>query len=604
MIDDLIRYYQRELAFLRDASGAFAAAHPKIAGRLRMTRDTIEDPHVERLIEAVALLNARLRHKIEDELPELSDALLEMLYPHLIQPLPSFFIAQLQPAPDLDKPVSVPRGTTLLTEPVGDVPCKYQLAADTTLLPIRIASATMAGPPLPGPDLFRGRAEGVLHIELAGTGPEIDFTRLGLDTLRLFVRSDSRKAQILMEQFGVDLIGVGVTSGLDDPHPVSLPAAAARIAGFGAEEVLLPQANAASASYAVLQEYFAYPQKHLFLDISGLAARTLRDTGNRLDLFFYFERVSPDLERLVDADDFALFAAPAINLFEMGAEPILLDQNHNEYRVVTDARREDALEVHSVTALVVHDSAGDRRPVPPLYTIDRQTGRPGHLFRTIARRSTFGPGGGDDVFLSVADLHGGLLADTGAVALPTVLAMNRELPSRLPYGGGHPELTPEAPVNGLAAVAALTKPTPTRRPPRRKRIAWKLIGQLSLNYLSFTGDGKGAAALRELLSLYDVADTSDSVRLRERLVGVTAQPDVARIRLGGHTAFASGTEMTLEIDDERLSGSGAYLLCEVLDRFLASTATVNSFVRLAARLRRETGVWKTWPARIGQTELV
>lgn len=604
MIDDLIRYYQRELAFLRDASGAFAASHPKIAGRLRMTRDTIEDPHVERLIEAVALLNARLRHKIEDELPELSDAMLEMLYPHLIQPLPSFFIAKLQPSPDLDKPMTVPRGTTLLTEPVGDMPCKYQLAADTHLLPIRIASAMMAGPPLPGPDLFRGRAEGVLHIELAGLSPEVDFTKLGLDMLRLFVRSDSRKAQILIEQFGVDLIGVGVASGLDDPHAVALPPTALRIAGFGAHESLLPQKNAASASYAVLQEYFAYPQKHLFVDVSGLAARTLRGSGNRLDLFFYFDRVSADLERLVDADDFELFAAPAINLFEMAAEPILLDQTASEYRVIPDARREDALEVHSVTDLVIHDSAGERRPAPPLYTIDRQTGRPGQLFRTVQRRSSFGLGGGDDLFLSVADLEGGLLSDTAAVALPTVLAMNRELPSRLPFGGGHPELAPEGPVNGLAGVSALTKPTPTRRPPRRKRIAWKLIGQLSLNYLSFTGDHRGAAALRELLSLYDVADTSDSGRLRERLVGVSSAPDVARIRLGGHTAFCSGTGVTLEIDDERLSGSGAYLLCEALHRFLASTATINSFVRLSARLRRETGLWKTWTPRVGQTELV
>jgi type VI secretion system protein ImpG len=604
VIDDLIAYYQRELAFLRDASGAFAAAHPKIAGRLGMTRDTIEDPHVERLIEAVALLNARLRHKLEDELPELSDAILEMLYPHLIQPLPSFFIARLQPSPDLDKPALVPRGTVLLTEAVEGVPCIYRLASDTTLLPIRIASALMAGPPLPAPDLFRGRAEGVLHIELAGTSPAVDFTKLGLDTVRLFIRADTRKAQILIEQFGANLIGIGVGSGLDDPHVVPLPPTALRIAGFHEDELLLPQKNAALASYAILQEYFAYPQKHMFLDVSGLAARTLRDSGGRLDLFFYFDRISPDLERLVDADDFDLFAAPALNLFEMAAEPILLDQTSADYRVVPDSRLEDALEVHSVTDLVVHDSAGDQRSVPPLYTLDAGTGRPGQVFRTTSRRSSFGPGGGDDVFLSVADLDGALLADTAAVALPTVLGMNRELPSRLPYGGGRPELTPEAPVNGLAGVAALTKPTPTRRPSRRKRVSWSLIGQLSLNYLSLTGDHRGAAALRELLALYDVAETSGSGRLRERLVGVSSAPDVARIRLGGHTAFASGTAVTLELDDERLSGSGAYLLCEALHGFLGSTATINSFVRLSAQLRREAGLWKTWPARSGKTQLV
>jgi type VI secretion system protein ImpG len=604
MIEDLIRYYQRELAFLRDASGAFSAAHPKIAGRLGMTRETIEDPHVERLIEGVALINARLRHKLDDEFPELSDTLLEMLYPHLIQPLPSFFVARLQPSPHLDKAVVVPRGTLLLTEEVDGVQLKFQLAADTTLLPVRIASAMMAGPPLPAPDLFRGRTDGVLHIEIATTSPETDFTKIGLDSLRLYLRADSRKAQILVEQLGVDLIGVGVACGADDPHAVPLPPTAVRIGGFDSEQALLPQKNAASATYAVLQEYFAYPEKHLFVEISGLAARTLRGTGDRLDLFFYFDRISSDLERLVDADDFELFAAPAINLFAMAAEPILLDQTALENRIVPDARREDALEVHSLTELTIHDSAGTRHAVPPLYTIDRATVRPGQLFRSVARRSSFGPGGGDDLFLAIADPEGSVIGDTGAVALPSIFAMNRELPSRLPYGGGHPALSLETPVNGLEAVAALTKPTPTRRPPRRKRIAWKLISQLSLNYLSLTGDRRGAAALRELLSLYDVADSADSIRLRERLVGIESKRDVARIRFSRHTAFCSGTAVTLELDDERLSGSGSYLLCEALHHFLASAATINTFVRLSARLRREDGLWKTWRPKFGDNELV
>src|SRR5215468_8636976 len=100
MIDDLIQYYQRELAFLRDSAGAFADAHPKIASRLGLTREAVEDPHIGRLIEAVAFMNARLRHKIDDEFPELSDTLLLTLYPHLIQPVPSFFVARLEPSPD------------------------------------------------------------------------------------------------------------------------------------------------------------------------------------------------------------------------------------------------------------------------------------------------------------------------------------------------------------------------------------------------------------------------------------------------------------------------------------------------------------------------
>ena len=143
MIDDLIQYYQRELSFLRDSAGSFAEAHPKIASRLRLTREAVEDPHIGRLIEAVAFMNARLRHKIDDEFPELSDALLLTLYPHLIQPVPSFFVAHLEPSPELDKPMLVPKGTIVTTEPVNGEACRYRLGWDTTLLPIRIAVAAM-----------------------------------------------------------------------------------------------------------------------------------------------------------------------------------------------------------------------------------------------------------------------------------------------------------------------------------------------------------------------------------------------------------------------------------------------------------------------------
>ena len=207
MIDDLIQYYQRELSFLRNSAGAFADAHPKIASRLRLTREAVEDPHIGRLIESVAFMNARLRHKIDDEFPELSDALLLTLYPHLIQPVPSFFVAHLEPSPELDKPTLVPRGTMITTEPVSGEPCRYQLCYDTTLLPLRLSAAAMGGLPLDAPALGLSQAKGVLRLSLAGNTPEVEIANIGLDTLRLFIRSDARRAQILVEQLGVNLLG-------------------------------------------------------------------------------------------------------------------------------------------------------------------------------------------------------------------------------------------------------------------------------------------------------------------------------------------------------------------------------------------------------------
>ncbi len=604
MIDDLIEYYQRELAFLGDSAGAFADAYPKIAARLGLTREAIEDPHIGRLIEAVAFMNARLRHKIDDEFPELSDALLLTLYPHLIQPVPSFFVARLEPGPDLDKPLLVPSGTRVLTEPVADVACSYRLAGDTLLLPIRLVAASMGGPPFEAPALGVRDAKGVLRLQLAVTKPEVDLAGLEIDRLRLFIKSDARRAQLLVEQLGVNLIGIGVASGPADPGAVLLPAKALRLMGLGDDELLLPQSPVASLAYAAVQEHFSYPQKQLFFEIDGLSARTIAITGGNLEIFLYFDRLSPELERVVRAEDFELFACPAVNLFETSSEPIRIDQTAIEYRIIADAGGEDAHEVHSVIDVSLQDGRGQIVAVPPLHAIDRGSARLGRLFHATARRSSFGPGGGDDVFLQVADLDGRLLEDEATVVSARLLCTNRDLPARLPFGGGRPWLSLTEVLPGLAGVAALTKPSPTRRPARRRAAVWKLVGQLSLNHLSLVGGGDGARALREVLALYDIADSADSASLRDRLVGIEAAPGVARVRLRGHTAIAAGIDVSLELDDERLSGSGSFLLCCVIERFLASACALNSFVRVSARLRGEAELWKTWTPRIGDRVLL
>jgi type VI secretion system protein ImpG len=603
MIDDLIQYYQRELAFLRNSAGAFADAHPKIASRLRLTREAVEDPHIGRLIESVAFMNARLRHKIDDEFPELSDALLLTLYPHLIQPVPSFFVAHLEPSGELEKPQLVSKGTTIVTEAVNGEPCRYRLCWDTMLLPIRLTAAAMGGLPLDAPALGLGHAKGVLRMSFAGVSPDVELGAIGIDTLRLFIRSDARRAQIIVEQLGVNLLGIGVGTGPDDPRAVLLPPSALRLMGLDPGELLLPQGDVSSTAYAGIQEHFSYPQKHLFFEVSGLAGRTLDIAGSNFDLFFYFDQLSPELERVVRPEDFDLFATPALNLFEMEAEPIQLDQTRIEYRIIPDARREDAIEVHSIEEVVLQDSTGERRNAPALYSFDRPGGRMSRFFHATARRSSFGPGGGDDVFLSIADLDGVLLGDDATVASARILASNRDLPSRLPFGGGRPGLTLVDPIPGLATVTALTKPTPPRRPARRRAAVWKLVGQLSLNHLSLVGGKRGAQALREVLALYDLTDTPESAHLRERLVGVSAAPGVARMRMKGHTALSAGVDVTLEIDDDRLSGSGSFLMCAVLERFLATACALNSFVRLSAKLRRESGIWKTWKPRVGDRDL-
>ena len=85
MTDELWRYYEQELEFFEQMAGQFSLKYPKIAARLQLneSKDS-RDPHVERLIEAFALLTARIRRKADDEFPEVVESLLNMLYPRAV----------------------------------------------------------------------------------------------------------------------------------------------------------------------------------------------------------------------------------------------------------------------------------------------------------------------------------------------------------------------------------------------------------------------------------------------------------------------------------------------------------------------------------------
>ena len=85
--EELLKYYKSELTYLRRMGGVFAERYPKVAKRLELGRDECTDPHVERLIEAFAFLTGRLQHEIDSEFPDITSALLNILYPQLTSPI-------------------------------------------------------------------------------------------------------------------------------------------------------------------------------------------------------------------------------------------------------------------------------------------------------------------------------------------------------------------------------------------------------------------------------------------------------------------------------------------------------------------------------------
>lgn len=613
MSESLLPHYNRELAALRRDAGEFASAYPKVAGQLRLSADAADDPFVERLLEGVAFLAARVQHRLDDELPEIADALLEMLSPALLAPTPSMTTLRLRAAPEIRAPVRVPRGLAVETEPVRGEPLRYRTLHDVTLWPLVLERATLSGLPFAAPPnpMARG-ATACLRLCFRTAAPGLPLADLRLDRLRLHLRgAGGAQAALLHELLCQSTLSVALADGPADAAPAILPREAVRPGGFEEAEAALPWPRRAFSGHRLLAEWSAFPDKFLYIDLDGLDARTRAPKGGeRLEMYLYLSRAAPDLERAVSADSFGLGCTPAINLFPQRCEPVALDGTRSEWMVVPDARRPGALEVVAVEGVRESRPDGTRRPVLPFHRLGRAdvTGEDAastEVHHLAVRRPAVAPLTGTQTFLALRDAAFDPARPADAVLTVDALCCNRDLAALLPFGGGQPRLRVAAEGGTpVAGAEALTAPTPTLRAPLRDRSAWKLISHLALNHLGVTGGEDGATALREILRLHDLRDAPDTRAALAALVAVDARPGVARLPGGRPGTFVRGLDVALTFDAPAWHAGGLHLLAAALERFLALQASVNAFVRVSAHLRGRPGPVAAWPPRSGTRALL
>ena len=603
MAEELLSYYNRELVYLRKLGAEFADLHPKVASRLRISGEAVEDPHVLRLLEGVAFLNARVRRKLDDEFPELTDALLGQLYPHYLAPIPSLAIVQIKPAADLAEVRRVPAHSEIETEPVADEVCVFRTTQDVDLYPIEIAAAGLTGRPLLGPASPRG-AVGVLRLTLNCLQADMPFSQIAPDALRFFLRGASAEALPLHELILNNVELVVVADGVNDPDPVLLGPQAVRPVGFEADQGLLPYRPRSPLAYRLLTEYFAFPEKFFFFDVTGLLAKARKAGGRSLDIFLYLNRTIPEMERSVSASSFALGCTPVVNLFAHRAEPIPLLGTTAEYQVVADARRGPALEVYSIDDVQATSPTGELVAFEPIFGL-RHAGaaREATRFWHAARRPAGADETADEVFLSFVDLGGEPATPDQWVASIETTCSNRDLPAKLPFGGGHPYLRLVQSISGVAAVTCLTAPTDALRLSDRKEGLWRLVSHLTLNHLSLTDGPAGAEALREILRLYDFRDAPETRALIDSVSSIRTQRSTARAPDRAMGALCRGLDVTIDFDEQRASG-GVFLLAAVLEHFIGLYASINAFTRLTATVKGRSGVLRTWPPRAGDLTLL
>ena len=578
-------YYQEELAFLREMGREFAAAHPAVG---YMLESTSADPEVERLLEGVAFLTGRVRQKLDDEIPELFQSMMSLLWPHYLRPVPSTGILQFQPmAEQLSDVLTIPRGTEVESIPVDGTNCRFHTCYDVEAAPIELAAAALDLP-------MASDAQLRLSFRISG---KVKLDQMNLRRVRVFLADEVVRASMLF----LWLMRYARHVELRDPNTgrsMQLDNSVIKQGGFSKDEAILPYPAHSFTGYRLLQEYFTCPMKFYFIDFSGLERLRLIEATDNFEIIVPFSR-RPEDELRVDKNSLRLFCTPIVNLFQHTADAIRVDHTRTEYRIrpATFAGAPlDHYEIYSVDSVVgLVQGEAQRRDYPPLHAFQHVGGVGQDAIYYQTRLYDAVVGEGTDTYISFVS------ADQKYVVPPTetvsvdIAVSNRNLASRLKVGDVSVATTnsPE-----FAKFRNITPISRSLRPPLGKGLHWRLISHLSLNYLSLLS----VEALRGILELYNYQALYDRQAARENilrlegLVSLEAKP-VERL-IGG--APMRGASIMLHMNEDSFAGEGdMYVFASVLNEFFALYASINALTELKVRGTKFGEIYQ-WPARLGQ----
>lgn len=592
-MEDLLPYYERELAFLRQHSRAFAEKYPKLAAQLLLSGEGCDDPHVERMIQSFALMTARVTKKLEDSYPQFTEALLNVLYPHYLRPFPCCSIAYFEHGGgDLTSIATISRGTELQSRPIKGATCKFRTAWDVQLAPVQITGLEF-NPVATAPSEVRlpVGCNAVLTFSLAlRTATEQEgFGKTG--TLRFYIDAEPSVASALRDALFLRRLKVYAT-GEDQRWTVADDRAIGSV-GFAGNESLIDMPDTAHDAYRYLTEYFSFPEKFNFFDIhlDALPARLRGESALTFHIAFGNLRADSNFSRLLQTlgpQNLRLGCVPVVNLFAQRGDPIRVTGRQTAYPVVADGRRAYAYDIYSIDSVrrVRQTAHGETQTEFRSFFSLRHGETPernGYYWYAQRDPLIAESSPGYETSLSIVDADFDPVQPNTDILSLQLTCTNRDLPTLMSVGLPSGDLFLEG-GSSVRSIKLLRKPTPPFRFDHRRDGQWRIISHLALNHLSLTGNG--LQAFQEMLALYDLPRTAASRRQIEGVLGIEHRDKTVWMAGKPFACFIRGQEVRLTINETNFAGSGLDIFVRCIDRFLGLYVSLNSFTQLVVTSNR------------------
>lgn len=596
-MEKFLPYYERELGSLQRLGREFAARFPRLAGNLALSGDTSADPHIEHLIQAVAFFNARTAKLLDDDYATFTEALLGLLYPHVLRPLPACSIARIDNdgLQALSGLRVVPRGTELRSAGAAPV-CRFRTAYDVGIVPLRVAALRFA-PCIDAPATARlppgVTASIALVLESGARGQDLaQLARVQPailpPSLRLFIDAEAALCAALRDSLFLHAAGAYVE--LDgNGRWIALDAVPLAAAGFAPEDALLPSQPGEQPAYRLLTEYFSFPDKFNFIDLdlrTLLAPLSAATSCARLTLHLPLlglrsESSRAQLLKSLAAEHLLTGCTPVVNLFRQAAAPVKLTQLQSSYPLLPDDKPSAAFEIYSVDSVqLLRKSARGAGATAfyPYYSLRHgDNGGPARQYWLTRRDEDIAAASpGQEMSIAFVQRDLAPLQIDGGTASISLTCSNRDLPSMLACGRPGGDLFGE--LMGACPIRLLRRPSATRRLASARGGHWALVAQLALNHRAFGDDGLDA--FTAMLRLYAPPGCAASQRQIDGIAGLRHRAVNAWLSDGVARAYVGGVELGVSIAEDAFAASSLHLFGQLLSHFFGLHVHVNSFTQL------------------------
>lgn len=601
----LEKYFRNELDYIRELGREISEKKPHLANFLS---EQSSDPDVERLLEGFAFLTGSLRAKIDDQFPEFTHSLINMLWPNYLRPVPSMTIIEFTQNESISESENfIEKGTKLLSKPIqmldsfelGEnanthLQCTFKTCRDVWLFPFKIESASV----------YNSNEKSIISLTFSSE-IEFDLSTIDLNKLRLYLGADEYSNNQLYLWLSYYLEGAELV--IDD-YKISQSALNFSPVGFEKDDALLPYQKNAYSGYRILQEYFCFPESFLFFDVTGFDPLPSYNVSQFTLNLSFSQPLSPDVQ--VRGSTFRLHCVPAVNLFKHDSENILLDGQKTEYPLKSSYAHPEWYEIFSVdhvesflqdNQLTKGKTRGNTRIYSAFESFQHQIeyaqGRTALYYKLRTKESLFEQG--FEHYLSFVRGDEIVQLNTNEILSVTTTCTNRDIPARLRVG----DICISANENPSSTeFRNITRPTLPLHPTLDGTLAWKLISNSSLNYLSLLETD----ALKEIIKTYDLPSWHSRRNAKisqQRLDGIQSiqTEPIDRLFKG---VTVRGLQSTLYIKQSAFQSEGElFLFCTILSHFFTLYASLNSFHKLKV-INIENQESYEWPIQIGQHSLM